>query len=292
MAFGHFNHRRAMVAIDAQNVVRMNRDTLYSSGVFDLAAAPLRITLPDPIRRFMSMQAVSEDHYTVDVVYAPGSFVFTAEEVGTRYLYVIVRIVANADDPEDLKAANGLQDAIKVDQASAGHFAIPDWDTASLDEVRAAINGLAPFRGEASGPTFGRKDEVDAIAHLIGTAIGWGGNPPTAAVYKGVFPAKNDGTTRHELTVHDVPVDGFWSVSVYNDKGFFEKNNLDAYSINNFSAKPNVDGSTTIRFGGCRREIDNCLPITKGWNYTVRLYRPGPEVLDGRWTFPEAHPVE
>jgi len=34
-----------------------------------------------------------------------------------------------------------------------------------------------------------------------------------------------------------------------------------------------------------------CLPIMKGWNYTVRLFRPRPEILDGRWRFPEAQPV-
>jgi hypothetical protein len=28
-----------------------------------------------------------------------------------------------------------------------------------------------------------------------------------------------------------------------------------------------------------------------GWNYTVRLYRPRPEILDGSWAFPEAQPV-
>jgi hypothetical protein len=35
----------------------MNRDTLYSSGVFDLDAAPLTISLPDAEKRVMSMQA-------------------------------------------------------------------------------------------------------------------------------------------------------------------------------------------------------------------------------------------
>jgi hypothetical protein len=25
-----------------------------------------------------------------------------------------------------------------------------------------------------------------------------------------------------------------------------------------------------------------------GWNYIVRLYRPGPAILDGSWTFPSA----
>src|SRR4026208_1121061 len=36
-----------------------------------------------------------------------------------------------------------------------------------------------------------------------------------------------------------------------------------------------------------RREDPNCIPIVKGWNYTVRLYRPRPEILDGTWKFPE-----
>ncbi|MBB3146699.1 hypothetical protein FHS21_003115 [Phyllobacterium trifolii] len=71
--FGKLNHSRTMAAIDKQDVVRMNRDTLYSSGIFDLDAAPVTIALPDPGKRFMSMQVISEDHYTVEVVYAPGS---------------------------------------------------------------------------------------------------------------------------------------------------------------------------------------------------------------------------
>jgi hypothetical protein len=33
--------------------------------VFDLDAAPVMITLPNAGNRFMSMQVISEDHYTV-----------------------------------------------------------------------------------------------------------------------------------------------------------------------------------------------------------------------------------
>jgi hypothetical protein len=40
----------------------------------------------------------------------------------------------------------------------------------------------------------------------------------------------------------------------------------------------------------CDGKIQNCLPITQGWNYTVRLFRPRAEVLDGTWTFPLAQP--
>ena len=64
---GKFFHRREPAAIDNQTVIRLNRDTLYSSGVFDLDAGPVTITLPDPGKRFMSMQVIDEDEYTPEV---------------------------------------------------------------------------------------------------------------------------------------------------------------------------------------------------------------------------------
>ena len=130
------------------------------------------------------------------------------------------------------------------------------------------------------------------MRHLIGTAAGWGGNPDKDATYLNVTPAKNDGTTVYKLNVKDVPVDGFWSVSVYNAEGYFEKNPYDAYSLNNITAKKSADGSIAIQFGGCDGKIPNCLPIMKGWNYTVRLYRPRAEILNGKWKFPEPQPAE
>jgi para-nitrobenzyl esterase len=269
----------------------MNRDTLYSSGVFDLEAAPLTITLPDTGKRFMSMQVVSQDHFTTEVVYAPGRHTYTKDKVGTRYVFIIVRTLADPENPADVKAANALQDAITVEQAGTGKFEVPNWDPTSQDKVRDALNVLATLRGDDTSTMFGSKSEVDPVAHLIGTAIGWGGNPSSAAVYLGDYPKENDGRTVHKLTVKDVPVDGFWSISLYNAKGYFEKNDLNAYSLNNLTAKPDPSGAFTIQFGGCQREIPNCLPIMPGWNYTVRLYRPRAEILNGTWKFPEAQPV-
>ena len=290
-AFGELRHRRTMASIDKQDVVRMNRDTLYSSGVFDLDAAPLTITLPDAGKRFMSMQVISQDHYTTEVVYAPGTFSYDKAKVGTRYVFIIIRTLADPEKLDDVKAANALQDAIKVEQASRGTFEVPNWDQASQDKVRNALNVLATLRGSDMGAMFGSTSEVDPIAHLIGTAVGWGGNPRSAAIYMGVYPKENDGKTVQRLTVKDVPVDGFWSISLYDSKGYFEKNDLGAYSLNNLTAKPNPDGSFTVQFGGCTRQIANCLPIMPAWNYTVRLYRPRPEIVDGGWKFPEAQPV-
>jgi hypothetical protein len=139
--------------------------------------------------------------------------------------------------------------------------------------------------------TFSTADEVDPVRHLIGTAMAWGGNPEKDALYLNVNPKHNDGATVHRLQVKDVPVDGFWSISVYNREGYFQPNRYNAYTINNLTAKRSPDGAIRVQFGGCDGKIPNCLPIVPGWNYTVRLYRPRAEILDGTWAFPEATPV-
>jgi hypothetical protein len=161
----------------------------------------------------------------------------------------------------------------------------------SQRKVRDALNVLADTLPDKNR-MFGTREQVDPVRHLLGAASAWGGNPDTEAVYLNITPARNDGTTIHRLTVKDVPVDGFWSVSVYNAEGYFERNALNAYSFNNLTAKKGQDGSITIQFGGCDKETPNCLPVTPGWNYMVRLYRPQKPILDGSWTFPTAQPVE
>ena len=169
---------------------------------------------------------------------------------------------------------------------------MPNWDQASQKKVRDALLVLA-----ATLPDFKKRVRHQGArsircAHLIGTAAAWGGNPDKDATYLNVTPAKNDGKTVYRLTVKDVPVDGFWSVSLYNAEGYYEKNPYDAYSLNNITAKKSADGSIAIQFGGCDGKIPNCLPIMEGWNYTVRLYRPRAEILNGKWKFPEPQPVE
>jgi len=57
------------------------------------------------------------------------------------------------------------------------------------------------------------------------------------------------------------------------------------------TAKKNDDGSVTVHFGGCGDDRPNCLPITEGWNFLMRLYQPGPGALDGSWTLPSIEPV-
>lgn len=288
-AFGKLLHIRQPTPIDKQDVVRMNLDTLYSVGVFDLSE-PVTIIKPDSSDRFQSMMVISQDHSILPVEHDAGEFTLTGERVGTRLAFVIFRTFVNANDPQDIKAANVMQDKISVRQKNAGTFEIPDWDEISLKKVRDAINVLAATRTSAKG-MFGEKAKLDPISHLLGTAFGWGGNPEQAAMYDNVTPEQNDGKTPYRLTVKDVPVDGFWSITVYNKAGYMEKNDQNRYSYNNVTAEKNADASVTINFGGAPGAINN-LPIPAGWNYTVRMYEPKQEIINGSWSFPKAQPAK
>jgi hypothetical protein len=225
-----------------------------------------------------------------EVVYGKGSYTLTRDKVGTRYVAVAIRTLVDPADPEDVKKVHALQDAIKVSQKAVGQFEAPNWDQASQKKVRDALLVLGSTIPDFK-KAFGTKAEVDPIRHLIGTAVGWGGNPDKDAIYLNITPTKNDGATVYKLNVRNVPVNGFWSVSVYNAAGYYEQNPYNAYTLNNLTAKRSDDGSIAIQFGGCDGKVPNCLPIVKGWNYTVRLYRPRAEILSGKWKFPEPQPV-
>jgi hypothetical protein len=282
-----YGQSRETVPVTPDNFVRAESE----AAVFDLDAGPVTITLPEVGQRFMSMQVIDEDQYTPQVVYGAGSHTLSKERIGTRYVATAIRTLVDPADPKDVAAVHVLQDAIKVDQPGGpGKFEVPNWDQASQKTVREALLVLASTLPDTKR-MFGPKDTVDPVRRLIGAASAWGGNSEKDALYLNVTPPRNDGKTVYRLDVKDVPVDGFWSISVYNAKGYFEPNPENAYALNNITAKTWENGAVSIQFGGCDGKVPNCLPITDGWNYLVRLYRPRPEILNGTWTFPQAQPT-
>jgi hypothetical protein len=286
--FGKFHHNRQPYDVDNQVTVRGNRDTLYSFGVWDLTS-PVTITLPETEGRYQSLMVVSQDH-SIWSFYGPRTGTLTEEKVGTRYVLLALRTFMDPNDKQDIQEAYRLQDAVIVEQANVGKFEVPDWNKEEVEEMRATINVVGATVTESS-KFFGKKENLDPVYWLLGAALGWGGLPASAATYANVVPEKNDGKTPYTLTVMDVPVYGFWSVTLYDDEGWMPVNEYNAYSFNNVTAKKAKDGSITIHFGGDPEE-DNFLPIVPRWNYIVRMYQPGPEILDGSWTFPDPIAVE
>ena len=286
---GRFLHNRTPADITKQTVIRLNRDTLYSFAIVDLAQ-PVRLRLPDAGGRYLSAMVVNEDHYINAVLHEPGEHQLTSDTFGSRYVFVAVRILVDPNDPDDVAAVTRLQDELVLTATSQEPFVMPDYDPDSMDATRGALLELA--RGlDTFDHTFGARADVDPVRHLIGCAAGWGGLPTSEAVYIGVDPGVPTGD--YALVFHDVPVDAFWSVSVYNARGFFEPNHANLYTVNSVTGVRDADGSVTVRFVASAEgaRLPNSIVTPSGWNYLIRLYRPRREILEGHWTPPALTPL-
>ncbi len=171
VGFGILNHYRVLTPLDQQVVIRMNRDTLYSTVVLDLSS-PAAVTLPEADGRYMSLHVINQDHFSY-AVSEPGRYELTEDAVGSRYVYLIIRTFIDADDPEDIKEANTMQDAIVIEGGGDGPLDIPDWNEKQLLTARGALNTLAKL-GMNAARAFGTKEEIYPIDHLVGAAAGWG----------------------------------------------------------------------------------------------------------------------
>lgn len=280
-------HVRRPTSIDEQTVIRMNRDTLYSFAIVDIRDGAT-VTIPDAGDRYLSVMVVNEDHYINQLFHEPGDHELTVATNATPYVAVAARTLVDPADRDDIAAVNGLQDQFRVSAGSAVPFEYPDYDTASLDATRKALLKLAAGI-DGFDRTFGSPSEVDPVRHLIGSAAGWGGLPEREAYYFNVSP--DLPVADYEINIGDVPTDAFWSISMYNADGFFEKNDFAAYSVNNLTAVRNDDGTITVQLGTEPNGAPNFLPIGEGWNYVVRLYQPHPEVIDRSWAFPSPQPI-
>ena len=274
--------------LDKQTVIRMNRDTLYSSAIVDISKGAT-LTLPDSGKRYMSVMVVNEDHYINKVFHKGGTYKLTMKEFGTPYVVISARTLANPLDAKDLKEANALQDQMKIEAASAKPYTHPNYDKASYEATYKPLLELSKGLPDTKF-TFGKKEEVTQVRHLIGAAFGWGGLPEQEAFY--ITKGEPQKAGDFQLTVKDVPVDGFWSISIYNKDGYFEENKFDSYSVNNLTAKPNKDGSITVNFGTNPEGKENFLYVMDGWNYLIRLYQPRKEILNGKWSFTEPQPIK
>jgi len=284
-----FYHFRDPTPVDNQPTIRMNRDTLYSAAIVNISEGAT-LTLPDVGDRYMTAMIVNQDHYINDVFSGGGSYQLDMEKFDTPYVAVVLRTLVDAADPADVAVVNSTQDKMTIEAASSKPFIIPNYDEDSFDAMLSAVLGLAPFTPD-SFQMFGSKEKVDAVRHLLGTAGGWGGLPESQAFYLNVNPNLPPAKYKIEAPA-DVPVDAFWSISMYNARGFFEPNDRNAYNINSVMGRRNADGSMTVHMGGCEDDRVNCLPITDGWNYIVRLYQPHTEIFDENWTFPEPKQVK
>lgn len=137
------------------------------------------------------------------------------------------------------------------------------------------------------------------------TKIGYGANQAVDAVYpnSAVDSDGNNYDGKYEYVLHfekkDLPpVKGFWSITMYNKKGFLVDNTIDRYNLGDMkNLKYNEDGSLDIYIAAEAPEGHeaNWLPSTppgEEFELTFRMYWPKEPVLDRTWTMPGVRKIK
>lgn len=152
-----------------------------------------------------------------------------------------------------------------------------------------------PFSDLVVGP--GQKPGMDVpfLYHAAGTKNGFGGPDPAHSVYEEIQFDENGSelvgaTGTFSVTTTEPPVNGFWSVTVYDTArgGFLHPNEHDKYHVNDTLAARNTDGSVTLESRqSCKYGEVNCLEVPSGhFEVVARYYLPRAEILSGEWIFP------
>ncbi|MBP7240484.1 DUF1254 domain-containing protein [Amaricoccus sp.] len=257
--------------LDAQTVVRMNRDTLYMGAVIDTEGGA-SITMPEiPDGRYASILIVDNDHYVPVVFYEPGTHEIPAD---TRYMFAAVRIqVFNPDDPEEVALVNKLQDGFEIHAGSAEPMPPLNWDKASLDALRAQYeedSAAYPSWAGMEGP----RGKVNEETRHIAAAAAWGLFPEWDATYLNYNG--NHPIDRCHTATYAIPENGaFWSITVYGSDGFIKSEDS---TINGHNVELNPDGTFTAWFGSealCG-DHPSTGPDRRCWTAAMRSRRPGP----------------
>ncbi|MDH4006694.1 MAG: DUF1254 domain-containing protein [Desulfuromonadales bacterium] len=262
-----------------RTIMRINFDTIYSWAIVDLTE-PATLTMPETNGRYQSAWFVSEDGYYPGAFTTPGEHKITKEWVGgARYAVIVMRTQVDTKDPADLAKAHALQDKLKLTQKNKGTF-VPQhqWNEKEVLAMRAKYMKIG--NGMSTSDMFGKKGEISLKNRNAGNAFGWGGFTPDQAVYPQYFPKT---TAPQTLTLKDVPVKAFWSITVYDKDGFPQ---TDTYNINSAFAVADADGSVTIHFGG-DKSAKNYMETFDGWNFTLRMYQPTEAYFNETWKKPE-----
>ncbi len=282
-----FNFGREMLSLDEQTVVRMNRDTLYGGAVIDTAGGATITFPPIPDGRYASVLLIDNDHYALDVIYEPGTYPVPDR---TRYVLAAVRVhVHDPFDADELAAVHRLQDQFSINASSAEPFSPPNWDSASLDRLRTQYESEFITYDIYPDEWMGRPGEANEQTRHLAAAGAWGLFPNRDALYinyRGDHPVGRC----YEATYAVPDNDAFWSITVYGQDAYMKSDNA---TLNQYNAAMNPDESVTARFGSEEEcgEVSNRLDISDGWNFLMRVYKPGESVLRGDYRLPSPEPL-
>ncbi|MUL83046.1 MULTISPECIES: DUF1254 domain-containing protein [unclassified Mycolicibacterium] len=216
---------------------------------------------------------------------------------------------AEADKPMvDRMAKLGIAPGEKFDIDKLGSdvaAALKSVPKDGFDKIMARFKDLQDINGWRFTTQTGQYG-TEYLQRALITAIGLGANRPQDAVYPtsetGPDGKPYDGANKYVLHFDKdqlPPVNGFWSLTMYDEGYFFVDNPLNRYTLSQRNAfATNPDGSVDLYLQhdnpGPGREA-NWLPAPAAkFNLMLRLYWPKetpPSIIDGTWKPPAVSKV-
>jgi hypothetical protein len=147
---------------------------------------------------------------------------------------------------------------------------------------------------------------TDYLTRALVTAIGLGANRPQDAIYptsmRDAWHRKYDGKSNYVMRFEKgelPPVQGFWSLTMYDKDYFFVANPLNRYSISprqNLQANPDGSVELLIQHESPGKDKEsNWLPAPAGeFILMLRMYWPNetdPSIINGTWAIPAVRKV-
>ena len=132
----------------------------------------------------------------------------------------------------------------------------------------------------------GPRGQVNEETRHIACAAAWGLFPEWDATYLN-YNGNHDYRRGYKATYQVPENKAFWSITVYGKDEFMKNENC---ILNSNNVKLNPDQTFTAYFGSREvcGDVPNRLDVDEGWNFLMRIYRPGPSILDGTYKLPPA----
>ena len=257
------------VSKDEQEVIRSNRDVMYSLAVVDISEGAT-LTVP-PRDAFQIIHVMDENHLSHFVIGAGESRTVTSDDVtGGTHVYLLARTKISNDLEESLAA----QRAMKIEAKSAKPYPSKGFRSEDVEAfrnklVQEFVDGkVTIIEHESFGATL---DDVDPTSYVYAAAVGWGGLPADTAQYLAAVAGQGDASCQsYTLPKPNLDWDGggFFSLTTYDTAGWIVE---DDFYIGHEKMQDNGDSFTI--YLNCPAQ-PNSLTVQEGWTGILRLYLP------------------
>ena len=258
-----------MVTKENQEIIRSNRDVLYSRAIVDISEG---VTFSIPKREsFQIIHVIDENHLTHRVVRAGETITMgPADVTGGTHVYLLCRTQIT-DDLEETYAA---QKAMKIEAKSSNPYKPKGF---KKEDVEAMRKQLVTEYNEGKAKIIEHKSFVPTLAdadpqsYLYAAAVGWGGLPSHTAQYLPKITGQGADEPQ-QITIPKPDLDwdngGFFSLTTYDSAGWIVAKD---FYIGHEDMQNNGD-SFTIYVNS--PDKPNSITVQKGWTGVLRFYLP------------------